>query len=98
VNQQLILKRASASRSSGEWNDDDFDVLADGVVVGRIATLRERRHHGLACRPVAVRPRLRYAAGGGGGGLGSLGAASALAVAWGEGIPNYGRCGRRPET
>lgn len=32
----LILKRASASRSSGEWSDDDFDVLADGVVVGRI--------------------------------------------------------------
>jgi hypothetical protein len=35
-NFQLILKRASASRSSGEWNDDDYDVLADGVVVGRI--------------------------------------------------------------
>ena len=33
---QLILKRASASRPSGEWNDDDFDVLADGLVVGRI--------------------------------------------------------------
>src|SRR5260221_4733461 len=33
---QLILKRAAASRPSGEWNDDDFDVLADGVVVGRI--------------------------------------------------------------
>ena len=32
----LILKRASASRPSGEWNDDDFDVLADGEVVGRI--------------------------------------------------------------
>jgi hypothetical protein len=32
----LILKHASASRSSGEWDDDDFDVLADGVVVGRI--------------------------------------------------------------
>jgi hypothetical protein len=32
----LLLKRASASRPSGEWNDDDFDVLADGVVVGRI--------------------------------------------------------------
>ena len=32
----LVLKRASASRSRGEWNDDDFDVLADGVVVGRI--------------------------------------------------------------
>jgi hypothetical protein len=26
----LVLKRASASRPSGEWNDDDFDVLADG--------------------------------------------------------------------
>ncbi len=23
----LILKRASASRSSGEWNDNDYDVL-----------------------------------------------------------------------
>jgi hypothetical protein len=32
----LALKRASASRSSGEWNDNDFDVLADGAVVGRI--------------------------------------------------------------
>jgi len=32
----LLLKRASASRSSGDWNDDDYDVLADGVVVGRI--------------------------------------------------------------
>ncbi|TMJ88291.1 MAG: hypothetical protein E6G76_10770 [Alphaproteobacteria bacterium] len=28
----LILKRASASRSSGQWSDDDFDVVA----VGRI--------------------------------------------------------------
>jgi hypothetical protein len=33
---QMIFKRASASRPSGEWNDDDYDVLADGVVVGRI--------------------------------------------------------------
>jgi hypothetical protein len=33
---QLILKRASLSRSSGEWSDDDFDVLAEGIVVGRI--------------------------------------------------------------
>ena len=31
-----MLKRASVSRPSGEWNDDDFDVLADGAVVGRI--------------------------------------------------------------
>ena len=34
--ERLILKRASASRPSGEWNGDDYDVLADGVVVGRI--------------------------------------------------------------
>jgi hypothetical protein len=32
----LIPKRASASRPSGEWNEDDFDVLANGEVVGRI--------------------------------------------------------------
>jgi hypothetical protein len=37
VAQQLILKRASASRPSGEWNDDDYDVFAEGVVVGRIS-------------------------------------------------------------
>jgi hypothetical protein len=36
----LILKRASASRSSGEWNADDFDVLADVVVVGHHAGSR----------------------------------------------------------
>ena len=33
---QLILKRASASRLFGEWSDDDYDVLAGGIVVGRI--------------------------------------------------------------
>ena len=32
----LVLKRGSASRSSGEWRDDDYDVLENGVVVGRI--------------------------------------------------------------
>jgi len=32
----LVLKHASTSRPSGEWNDDDFDVLADGAMVGRI--------------------------------------------------------------
>jgi hypothetical protein len=53
----LILKRASASRPSGGWDDDDYDVLADGVVVGRIFkvnagpampwmwTLEPFRHH-----------------------------------------------------
>jgi hypothetical protein len=32
----LILKRASASRRSSHWNEDDFDVLAGSQVVGRI--------------------------------------------------------------
>jgi hypothetical protein len=32
----LVLKRASASRQFGAWNDDDYDVLADATVVGRI--------------------------------------------------------------
>jgi len=32
----LVLKRASASRPFGEWNDDDYDVLADATVVSRI--------------------------------------------------------------
>jgi hypothetical protein len=35
VYSSLVLKRASASRPSGQWNEDDYDVLADGVV-GRI--------------------------------------------------------------
>jgi hypothetical protein len=34
--QQLILKSASKSHPSGEWNEDDYDVVADGLVVGRI--------------------------------------------------------------
>jgi len=33
----LILKRAIARRPSGEWKDEDYDVLADGAVVGRTA-------------------------------------------------------------
>jgi hypothetical protein len=36
VYSSLVLKRASASRPSGKWSDDDYDVLADGAVVGRI--------------------------------------------------------------
>jgi hypothetical protein len=32
----LILKRASVSRSPGQWRDDDYDVLEKGVVVSRI--------------------------------------------------------------
>jgi len=32
----LILRRASAFRPSGEWNDNDYVVFCNGVVVGRI--------------------------------------------------------------
>ena len=32
----LTLKRASASRPDGQWSDEDYDVIADGKVVGRI--------------------------------------------------------------
>jgi len=27
---------SAVSRPSGEWRDEDYDVLIDGVVVGRI--------------------------------------------------------------
>ena len=33
---RLTLKRGKLSRPSGEWKDEDYDVLADGKVVGRI--------------------------------------------------------------
>jgi hypothetical protein len=32
----LLLSRAPASRPSGEWNEDGYDVLGEGAVVGRI--------------------------------------------------------------
>ena len=39
----LILKRASASCPSGEWNDDDYDVLAESVGFSRaVPHLSER--------------------------------------------------------
>jgi hypothetical protein len=34
--ERAAYKRASASRPSGQWNDEDYDVLADGTAVGRI--------------------------------------------------------------
>jgi hypothetical protein len=40
----FALKRAAISRSSGEWNDDDYDVLVNGKVVGRI--FEEGSHFG----------------------------------------------------
>jgi hypothetical protein len=32
----LTLKPASSSRPDGQWSNEDYDVLADGKVVGRI--------------------------------------------------------------
>jgi hypothetical protein len=40
----LTLKRASASRPSGEWNEDDFDVLCGDAVVGRIFKVHAGRN------------------------------------------------------
>jgi len=31
----LVLTRATVSRSSGQWGDDDYDVLENGVIIGR---------------------------------------------------------------
>jgi hypothetical protein len=79
----LTLKRASASRSSGGWNDDDFDVLCDDVVVGRIMkvaappvgspwmwTLTFGHHEDRSrhtAMPKRARPRWRHSQGVGGG-------------------------------
>ena len=43
----LVLKRASKSRPSGEWSDDDYDVFDSNRHIGRImwthAAPEERR-------------------------------------------------------
>jgi hypothetical protein len=36
MSENLLLKRAALSCPSGQWNDDDYDVLAGRAVVGRI--------------------------------------------------------------
>ena len=53
----LLLKRPSASRPSGEWNDEDYDLLADGIVVGHIM----RVHAARAQRAATWPPRRRVA-------------------------------------
>jgi hypothetical protein len=50
----LILKRASASRSSGQWRDDDYDVLADGAVIR--AYLADAGRAGESAMAVDARP------------------------------------------
>jgi len=41
----LILKRASTSRPSSKWSDDDYDVLADGVSSAASSTPLAFGHH-----------------------------------------------------
>jgi hypothetical protein len=55
----LILKRASASRPSGQWSDEDYDVLADGKVIGRI--LEEGSRFGPLGPPRRSEARLNFA-------------------------------------
>jgi hypothetical protein len=33
---QLTLKRAKVSRPSGQWRNDDYEVICKGAVVGRV--------------------------------------------------------------
>jgi hypothetical protein len=58
---RLLLKRASASRPSGEWSDDDYDVLADRgpregcqwcVVAGAPVTVSAPEEGGLEADPL----------------------------------------------
>jgi hypothetical protein len=78
----LILKRAAASHRSGKWNDDDFEVLADGPVVGRTNLRRCQGHDRSMPRPprsvVRSVPRCRQLVPGTLSGIrtGSLGAGS----------------------
>ena len=38
---------AATGRPFGEWNDDDYDVLADATVVGRIMSARRAGRNAL---------------------------------------------------
>src|SRR5262245_6195660 len=45
----LILKRAKVSRPFGQWRDDDYEVICEGAVVGRVSCRRPRRKIGTGC-------------------------------------------------
>ena len=59
---RLVLKRGNTSRASVQWQDEDYDVLADGKVIGRTyedagaaagRAPRSRRRRRLPPRPQA---------------------------------------------
>jgi hypothetical protein len=56
-------KSASASRPSAQWNEDDYDVLADGAVVGRIMNAAAHQTRSSRCRRLfnQRRPRAQQA-------------------------------------
>jgi hypothetical protein len=58
----LTLKRATASRSTGEWSDDDFRVLAEGEAVGRIMKVYAAPESGVR-PPQGPHPNARLRAG-----------------------------------
>jgi hypothetical protein len=57
-----VLKRASVSRPSGQWNDDDYDVAENGVVVGRTsASMQSGRRAASGCGRAATVPTMSSA-------------------------------------
>jgi hypothetical protein len=42
----LILKRAALSRSSGQWDDDAYDVLENGTLSSAASSYRRLRRSG----------------------------------------------------
>src|SRR5262249_6171256 len=49
MSEALLLKRAALSRPSGVWNDDDYDVLCDGLAVGPIMKAMAHRRGRRGC-------------------------------------------------
>jgi hypothetical protein len=61
---QLILERASASRPSGEWSEDDYDVLAEARAASRAQQPETPSRLGQRCAglaPDSALPRRREA-------------------------------------
>jgi hypothetical protein len=52
-NDYLTLKRTSASRPSGQWSENDYDVLADGAPLSAHLQAQRSAHR----KPVDVEDR-----------------------------------------
>jgi hypothetical protein len=37
----LVIRRASASRPSGHWSEDDFDIVVGSLVLGRLMQIEQ---------------------------------------------------------